>query len=162
MANLYENIISVAEAKHYLRLIENYDDDGELIEEDPDIERMIASALEYITKHTNYVFRVQNKTYRQDYDCNILIYDYPVNTTDFSPNIPLYYSGYIKFKNTDIVTASIGFTSKSDEGFPSALIDCALQIIKVYYYGSETNENSTLMPQSVEEIIRTYRRCIIV
>ena len=156
MANLYENIISVAEAKHYLRLDSDFDED------DSDIERMIASALEYITKNTNYVFRVQNKTYRQDSDCNVIISDYPVNTTDFSHNIPLYCSGYIKFKNTDVVTASIGFTSKSDEGFPSALIDCALEIIKVYYYGSETNENSTLMPQSVEDIIRTYRRCIIV
>ena len=141
MANLYENIISVAEAKKYLRLDEDFNED------DSDIERMIASALEYITKNTNYVFRVQNKTYRQDSDCNVIIYDYPVNTTDFTPNIPPYYSGYIKFKNTDVVTASIGFTSKSDECFPRALIDCALQIIKVYYYGSETNENSTLMPQ---------------
>ena len=156
MANLYENIISVAEAKHYLRLDSDFDED------DPDIERMITSALEYITKHTNYVFRVQNKTYRQDYECNTFIYDYPVNTTDFTPNIPLYYSGYIKFKNTDVVTASVGFSSKADEGFPSALIDCALQIIKYYYYGSETNENSTLMPKAVEDIIRTYRRCIIV
>ena len=156
MANLYENIISVAEAKKYLRLDEDFNED------DSDIERMIASALEYITKNTNYVFRVQNKTYRQDSDCNVIIYDYPVNTTDFSPNIPLYYSGYIKFKNTDVVTASIGFTSKSDEGFPSALIDCALQIIKVWYYSSETNENTTLLPQSVHEVIRTYRRCIIV
>ena len=156
MANLYENIISVAEAKHYLRLDSDFDED------DSDIERMIASALEYITKNTNYVFIVQNKTYRQDSDSNVIIYDYPLNTTDFSPNIPLYYIGYIKFKNTDVVTASIGFTSKSDEGFPSALIDCALQIIKVYYYGSETNENSPLMHQSVEDIIRTYRRCIIV
>lgn len=156
MANLYENIISVAEAKHYLRL------DSDFNEDDSDIERMIASALEYITKNTNYVFRVQNKTYRQDYDCNTFIYDYPVNTTDFSPNIPLYYSGYIKFKNTDVVTASIGFTSKADDGFPSALIDCALQMIEVWYNGSEKTDNSTLMPPSVEEIIRTYRRCIIV
>ena len=156
MANLYENIISVDEAKKYLRLDEDFNED------DSDIERMIASALEYITKNTNYVFRVQNKTYRQDSDSNVIIYDYPLNTTDFSPNIPLYYSGYIKFKNTDVVTASIGFTSKADEGFPSALIDCALQIIKYYYYGSETNENSTLMPKAVEDIIRDYRRCIIV
>lgn len=156
MANLYENIISVAEAKKYLRLDEDFNED------DSDIERMIASALEYITKNTNYVFRVQNKTYRQDSDSNVIIYDYPVNTTDFSPNIPVYYSGYIKFENTDVVTASIGFTSKADEGFPSALIDCALQIIKYYYYGSETNENSTLMPKAVEDIIRDYRRCIIV
>ena len=156
MANLYENIISVAEAKHYLRL------DSDFKEDDSDIERMIASALEYITKNTNYVFRVQNKTYWGHCFEDLYIYDYPVNTTDFSPNIPLYYSGYIKFKNVENITASIGFTSKADDGFPSALIDCALQIIKYYYYGSETNENSTLMPQSVEEIIRTYRRCIIV
>ena len=156
MANLYGNIISVYDAKRYLRL-----DDG-FTEDDVDIERMIASALEYITKQTNYVFRVQNKTYRQDYECNTYIYDFPVNTTDFSPNIPVYHSGYIKFRKTDVVTASVGFSSKNDDMFPHALIDCALQIIKVWYYSSETNENSTLMPKAVEDIIRTYRRCIIV
>ena len=46
MANLYENIISVAEAKKYLRLDEDFNED------DSDIERMIASALEYITKNS--------------------------------------------------------------------------------------------------------------
>lgn len=156
MANLYENIISVAEAKHYLRL------DSDFTEDDADIERMINSSLEYITKHTNYVFRVQNKTYYKDCEDNIYIYDYPVNTNDFSPKIPLYYSGYIKFKNTDVVTASVGFTSKSDEGFPSALIDCALQMIEVWYFGAEKTENSTLMPPSVKQTIDTYRRCIMV
>ena len=156
MANLYENIMSVAEAKHYLRL------ENDFTEDDPDIERMIASALEYISKQTGYIFRVQDKTYRQDYDCNTFIYDYPVNTTDFSPNIPLYYSGYINFVNADSITASVGFTSKNDEGFPSALIDCALQIIKVWYYSSENNENTTLLPMSVKQTIDTYRRFIIV
>lgn len=156
MANLYENIISVSEAKRYLRL------DDFFTEDDPDIERMIASTLEYITKQTNIYFRVQDKTYRQDYDCNTFIYDYPVNTTDFSPNIPLYYSGYIKFVNTDVVTASIGFTSKTDEGFPNALIDCALQMVKVWYYESEKNVNTTLLPENVKQVIDTYRRFIIV
>lgn len=156
MANLYENIISVAEAKRYLRL------ENDFTEDDPDIERMIASALEYITKQTSYVFRVQDKTYRQDYDCNTFIYDYPINTTDFSPNIPLYYSGYVKFVNADSVTASVGFTSKTDAGFPNALIDCALQIVKVFYYGAEKNENTTLLPENVKQTIDTYRRFIIV
>lgn len=155
MANLYENIISVTEAKRYLRLEDDFTED------DTDIERMISSALEYITKQTNYVFRVQNKTYRQDYDCNTFIYDYPVNTTDFSPNIPLYYSGYIKFRNADVITASVGFESKAYYGFPSALIDCALQMIKVWYYESEKNVNTTLLPQNVQQIIDTYRRFII-
>lgn len=155
MANLYENIISVAEAKHYLRLDDDFTDDDELIED------LIASVLEYITKQTNYVFKVQNKTYRQDYDCNTFIYDYPVNTNDFRPNIPLYYSGYIKFVGADVITASVGFSSKTDEGFPMALISCAKQMLSVYYYQAEKNENTTLLPLNVKETIDTYRRFII-
>jgi|SRR6185503_2774090 len=161
MANLYP-ILPLAEVKRYLRLDDDFNDD------DSDIERMIASALEYIEKQTNHVFRVQDKTYRPmpspDYwlgGCNpINIFDTPINTTDFGDKTPLYFSGYVKFVNTESITVNVGYANRVD--VPSALIQCALDIIKVYYYSSESNENTTLMPQSVEQTINSYRRFIAI
>lgn len=156
MPNLYENIISVAEAKKYLRLPPDFTED------DDDLIRMISASLETISKKTNYYFRVQDKKYRQDYDCNILVYDYPINTTEFEPNIPLYFSGYVKFRNTPEVTLSIGFSNKNQDMFPHDLIDCALEMIKFKYNGSESNSTTDTYPKIVEDTIRDYRRCIIV
>lgn len=153
MANLYP-ILPLAEVKRYLRLDDDFNDD------DSDIERMIASALEYIEKQTNHVFRVQDKTYyntESEYGCgSINIFDVPINTTEFGDKTPLYFSGYVKFVNTESITVNVGYANRVD--VPSALIQCALDIIKVYYYSSESNENTTLMPQSVEQTINSYRR----
>lgn len=157
--NNYENILPLAEVKRYLRLDDDFNED------DSDIERMINSAFGYIEKQTNHIFRVQDKTYNAlNVDgCynDINVFDYPVNTTDYPDDVhPLYYSGYVKFVGNASVTLNVGYTSRADA--PSELIDCALQMIKVWYYESEKNENTTLLPQSVKQIIDTNRRFIAV
>ena len=157
--NNYENILPLAEVKRYLRLDDDYDD------EDDDIGRMINSAFGYIEKQTNHIFRVQDKTYNSLYvdGCynDINVFDYPINTTMFPEDVhPLYYSGFIKFVGNASVTLNVGYASR--EHAPSELIDCALQMIKVWYYEAEKNENTTLLPQSVKQIIDTNRRFIAV
>lgn len=157
--NNYENILPLADVKRYLRLDADYDDEND------DIGRMINSAFGYIEKQTNHIFRVQDKTYNSLYvdGCynDINVFDYPVNTTTFPEDVhPLYYSGFIKFVGNASVTLNVGYSSH--ENAPSELIDCALQMIKVWYYESEKNENTTLLPQSVKQIIDTNRRFIAV
>lgn len=157
--NNYENILPLAEVKRYLRLDDDFNDD------DSDIERMINSAFGYIEKQTNHIFRTQDKTYNSLYvdGCynDINVFDYPVNTTTFPEDVhPLYYSGYVKFVGNASVSLNVGYSSR--ENAPSDLIDCALQMIKTFYYESEKNENTTLLPQSVKEIIDTNRRFIAV
>lgn len=157
MANLYP-ILPLAEVKRYLRLDDDFNDDNE------DIERMIASALEYMEKQTNHVFRVQDKTYyntQSEYGCgSITIFDTPINTTEFGDKTPLYFSGYVKFVNTESITVNVGYSNRVD--VPSALIECALQMIKVFYYEAEKNVNTTLIPENVNQIINSYRRFIAI
>ncbi len=157
--NNYENILPLAEVKRYLRLDADYDD------EDDDIGRMVNSAFGYIEKQTNHIFRAQDKTYNAlNIDgCynDINVFDYPVNTTEFPEDVhPLYYSGFIKFVGNASVTLNVGYASRSEA--PEDLIQCALQMIEVFYYGAEKNENTTLLPQSVKQIIDTNRRFIAV
>lgn len=151
MANKYNNILSLEETKRYLRLEEDFIDD------DADIERMIESSFDYISKQTQFIFSPRDKTYYSGNLCSISVFDFPINTTDFGDNHPCYYSGFIKFV-ADKITLNVGFATKNDEDFPTDLIDCALQMIKVFYYEAEKNINTTLLPMAVNEIITTNRR----
>ncbi len=162
MANKYENILSLEDAKRYLRL------DSDFTEDDSDIEIMIEAAFDFISKHTNYIFSPRDKTYDAViynhgwYGCEpISIYDYPINTTDFGDKVPLYFSGFIRFTGTEKITLNVGFASKDDDNFPTPLIMCAKQMISVYYYQAEKNVDNTLLPPNVMESINTYRRFII-
>lgn len=153
MANLYDHILSINDAKRYLRL------DSDFIEDDYDIERMIASAFGYIEKQTQHIFKPQDKTYHKDYSNYVNIYDHPLNTTTFPDNeVPLYYPGFVRFCGINSITVNVGYALK--ENAPSELIDCALQIIKVWYYEAEKNVNTTLLPENVKQIIDTNRRFI--
>lgn len=164
MANKYANILSLEDAKRYLRLDSDFTDD------DSDIEMMIESAFDFISKHTNYIFSPRDKTYKSvaesfygNGDCEpICVFDYPINTTEFADKVPLYYSGFVKFLNTESITLNVGFSSRFDDDFPTSLIMCAKQMISVYYYQAEKNVDNTLMPPNVMEIIDTYRRFIAV
>lgn len=161
MANKYENILSLEDAKRYLRL------DSDFTADDCDIEMMIESAFDFISKHTNYIFSPHDKTYngvKGWYDgCEpLVIFDYPINTTEFGDKVPLYYSGFVKFLNTESITLNVGFASNSDDNFPTPLLMCAKQMISVYYYQAEKNVDNTLMPPNVMETIDTYRRFIAV
>lgn len=155
MANKYNNILSLEEAKRYLRLEDDFIDD------DSDIERMIESSLDYISKHTQYIFSPRDKTYYSGNLCYISVFDFPINTTEFGEKHPLYYSGFVKFV-TDEITLNVGFSDKTSDDFPTGLIDSALQMIKVFYYEAEKNINTTLLPMSVNEIINANRRFMAV
>jgi hypothetical protein len=41
---------------------------------------------------------------------------------------------------------------------PDELIQACLQMIKIFYYESEKQVNTTLIPESVKQIIDIYRR----
>jgi viroplasmin and RNaseH domain-containing protein len=154
MANNYNHILTLEAAKRYLRL------EPDFTEDDPDVERMINSAFGYIEKQTNHIFKTQDKTYHKDYSGNIIIYDYPINTSTFPEEIfPLYYSGFVKICGLDSIELNVGYTSVEEA--PSELIECALQIIKVWYYEAEKNINTTLLPENVKQIIDTNRRFIL-
>lgn len=148
----YNEILPLATVKNYLRL------DSSFTTDDQDIERMVRSAFGFIEKQTGYVLQLrENVTYKRAYCGFIDIYDYPVI---YSGNLTrLDYAGKVRF-DADEVTVNLGYDDIND--IPSALIDCALQMIKVWYFEAEKQENTTLIPENVKQILMTYKRAIIV
>lgn len=154
MANIYEAILPLEEVKNHLRVNVSFTED------DPAIERMISSALQFIEAQTNHIFLATDKTYQRNLFSNdIDIYDYPINTTEFGDNIPLNYSSMVKFCGVDSITLNVGYGSRSK--VPTALIECALAMIETWYYEAEKKANTTLIPEHVKEVINSYKRAVI-
>lgn len=148
----YLDIISLEQAKIYLKV-----DSGQT-ETDDEITSMINSSLSFIEKRTNHIFKTREKVYYKD--CSLVqqvkVYDFPIDNTETELDIvyrPLY--AIVPTVN-DTVTLTIGYILLDD--IPSELIDAALQIIKVWFYESEKQENTSLIPLSVLQAIDANRR----
>ena len=91
--------------------------------------------------------------------CQVKVYDYPINSivTDPAP-YQVDFSTWVVFIDTKTVELNVGYENAED--VPDELIQAALQMIKVWYYESEKQVNSTLIPESVKEAIDVYRRFI--
>lgn len=150
----YTDVISLERAKLYLKI-----DDDQTVTDD-EITSMINSSLSFIEKRTNHIFKTRDKVYYKD--CALVqqvkVYDYPIDNTETELDIvyrPLY--AIVPTVN-DVVTLTIGYTDVDD--IPNELIDSALQIIKVWFYESEKQVNTTLIPLSVMQAIDVNRRFI--
>ena len=148
----YTDVISLERAKLYLKV------DASQTETDDEITSMINSSLSFIEKRTNHIFKTRDKVYYKD--CALVqqvrVYDYPIDNTETELIIqyrPLY--AIVPTVN-DMVTLTIGYTAVED--IPNELIDSALQLIKVWFYESETQSNTTLIPLSVMQAIDVNRR----
>ena len=148
----YLDVISLEQAKIYLKV-----DSGQT-ETDDEITSMINSSLSFIEKRTNHIFKTREKVYYKD--CALVqqvkVYDYPIDNTETELDIvyrPLY---AIVPTINDTVTLTIGYSLLDD--IPNELIDAALQIIKVWFYESEKQENTSLIPLSVLQAIDVNRR----
>lgn len=153
----YTDVISLERAKLYLKV------DASQTETDDEITSMINSSLSFIEKRTNHIFKTRNKIYYKD--CNLVekttVYDYPIN----NPEGDGFISGIVYKTNKAIVptvdgfvTLNIGYSDVDD--IPNELIDSALQLIKVWFYESETQSNTTLIPLSVMQSIDVNKRFI--
>jgi len=148
----YTDVISLERAKLYLKV------DAGQTETDDEIISMINSSLSFIEKRTNHIFKTRDKVYYQDCALvqSVKVYDYPINTINSAiVNRPLY--SIVPTVNS-FVTLNIGYTTLA--AIPNELIDAALQLIKVWFYESEKQVNSTLIPLSVMEAIDVNRRFI--
>ena len=69
----YTDIITLADAKTYLRI------DDTLTEDDAQITRMIKASLSQVERITNHILFARAKSYIvEDYSVNV--YDYPINS----------------------------------------------------------------------------------
>lgn len=150
--NSYLEVITLERAKLYLKV-----DDLQTVTDD-EIISMINSALSFIEKRTHHIFKTRDKVYYKDCDLvqQVKVYDYPIqNAPVGTMPRPLY--SFVPTVN-DVVTLTIGYANVED--IPNELIDAALQLIKVWFYESEKQSNSTLIPTSVMEAIDVNRRYV--
>lgn len=144
----YIDVIDLERAKNYLRI------DSDLTDDDAEITSMINAALRYVEKRTNHIMYAQDKIYTGV--CQVKVYDYPINSivTDPAPFVA-HYTMFDIFPNDKEVELNVGY---GVDEVPDELIQAALQMIKVWYYESEKQVNTTLIPESVKEAIDIYRR----
>ena len=135
-------MISLERVKNYLRVDADFDDN--------EIEAMISGALLYFSKETNHIFGKIEKDYFEPFR----IYDFPIHDTSELIRKPNYFIP--KDCPNDYITLEVGYENESD--IPEDIIQAVLQIIKVWYYESENEENKTLLPKSVMQVIEKYRR----
>lgn len=150
----YTDVISLETAKLYLKI-----DSGQT-ETDDEITAMINSALSYIEKRTNHIFKTRDKVYYKD--CALVqqvkVYDYPIDNSVTELDI-VYRTNYAIVPTVnDMVTLTIGYSDVED--IPAELIDCGLQIINFWFYNSETKNSVNSIPDFVMANIDTNRRFI--
>ena len=147
----YIDVISLERAKNYLRI------DTTLTDDDAEITAMINGACSYIEKRTNLIFYPRNKTYKGA--CQVKVYDYPINSIVTDP-APFAYEQpmFTIYPDVKKVELNVGFVDPND--ITDELIQACLQMIKVWYFESEKQVNTTLIPESVKEAINLNRRFI--
>ena len=69
----YLDIITLSDAKTYLRI------DDTLSDDDAQISRMIKASLSQIERVTNYILFARSKSYVIE-DSKVNVYDYPINS----------------------------------------------------------------------------------
>ena len=148
----YNEILPLAEVKNYLSVDDDFTDD------DLAIERMVRSALGFIEQRTNHIFQLrENVEYYRNGSQYLDIYDYPITYT--GDVTKLTYSNKLRFDADSVEIDSVGYADRGS--VPEALIDAALQMIKVFYFEAEKQSNTTLVPENVHQILAAYRRFTI-
>ena len=144
----YLSVITLERAKNYLRVDLDFDAD------DSEITSMISAACRYIEKRINHILYARDIIYKGS--CQVKVYDYPINSivTDPAP-FKVDFAMFTVFPDVKEVELNVGYGT--DE-VPDDLIQAMLQMIKVFYYESEKQFNSTLIPESVKEVIDLYKR----
>lgn len=145
----YLSVITLERAKNYLRV------DLDLTDDDAEITSMINASLRYVEKRTNHLVYARDAVYNGV--CQVKVYDYPINSivTDPTPFV-CYFSTFAVFPNDKTVELNVGYLTA--DLVPDELIQSALQMLHVWYYNSEKQVNSTLIPESVKEALDVYRR----
>jgi len=146
----YIDVITLERAKNYLRI------DSDLTEDDAEITSMINAALRYVEKRTNHLMFARDIVYKGS--CQVKVYDFPINSVITNPAPwSLERTMYTIFPDVKTVELNVGYGT--DE-VPDIFIQSALQMIKVWYYESEKQVNSQMIPISVTEALDVEKRFI--
>lgn len=126
-----------------------------------EIESMLQAAIGMIERSTGYIFNQRTKTYYRQPDGVFRIYDTPINTDtsamdpeDFGTFVCLDPEGGVKSLELDV-----GYALPGDA--PDALQQAVLQMVKHFYYESETKAVYLALPPAIQAVIDNYRRFIL-
>lgn len=152
----YTNIISLAEAKNYLRIDEGFTAD------DNQIMGMINASLRYVEKFTNHILFQRSKDYLLINGC-AKVYDFPINSittpTDAEQTESYTYSNFKASASEETLTLDVGYATASD--VPDELVQYAYFKLKFYYFeAKDDNTGKGEIPKWAEDSINQYRRFI--
>lgn len=161
MITSYLDIISLSDAKTYLRI------DDSMNADDTQIETMITAAFQWIEKYTNHILVEQEKEYFPSTDNTLcgqnifFVYDAPiesvvspVSTDDYTEKR---FATKTRFTSRDeTITLNLGYAAVAD--IPQPIIQAAYATLQVWYYNSEQQQNTMLVPDSVRFALNPYRR----
>jgi len=148
----YIDVVTLAEAKSYLRVDDSFTADDSLIT------MLINLSGDYIERHTNHLLFARAKTYKF-LDGVKRVYDYPINSIT-SPveadmtitELPLY--TLYEYSSGDLVL-NVGYTLPAD--VPPFLKVKMLEIIDGMYNGNE-NSSVTNIDDELYKSLAVYRR----
>lgn len=149
----YINVITLADAKNYLRI------DDTLTEDDAQITRMIKAALSYVENYTGHLVYARDKDYRL-IDGKVTVYDYPINsevTVDLDVENKTLHKNYTLGTSNDLITLNVGYASD----VPDELLEAAYEIIDIYYYGKESGKTMADLSPLSRQGLDQYKRFII-
>lgn len=130
-----------------------------------EIDNMLQGAIALIERSTGYLYTARDKTYPVGADGYFRVYDFPINTDLTAlPNSPTVQtkSTYTLIGNptgAKELELNVGYTTPAD--FPDALGQAVLQLVKHFYYESETKAITGTIPTPVQAVINNYRRFIL-
>lgn len=153
----YLNVITLKEAKDYLRV------DSDLTDDDDMITNMIEAALSSIEHETNHILFAREKTYLLLDGCT-RVYDFPINsitspTSDLEAiSKPLYTLYEYSASDNEELVLNVGYSDSSD--VPSFLKQYGLYIIDLYYYDAKGGDRKPELPMYLRQQVDRLNRFV--
>ena len=148
----YIDVVSLAEAKQFLRVDDGFTADDSLIT------MCINVAGDYVERHTNHLLFSREKTYKF-FDNKKRVYDYPINSITSPAEADMEiteYSLYTLYESTsEDLVLNVGYDDPAD--VPAMLKLKMLEIIDAMYPGND-NSAITNISDDLFESISEYRR----
>jgi len=151
----YTDVISLAEAKQFLRVDDGYTADDTLIT------MIIKLAGEQIERHTNHLLYARAKTYKFFDGCK-RVYDYPINSITSPAEADMTiteYSLYTLYESSEEdLVLNVGYADPAD--VPAMLKVKMLEIVDSLYPGNDDSA-ITNVSDDLYESISEFRRFTI-
>ena len=152
----YIDVITLQEAKNYLRV------DDDLTEDDAQITRMINAALSFVEQWTQHYMFARGRSFRLINGC-VRVYDYPINSITLPTDVKLeektLYTNFTHPKDK-LLNLNVGYVLPAD--VPDQLLEVAYEIIDLLYYAEKGGESIEKRLSSMSIMtLNQYKRFLI-